>query len=349
MSFPTEEMVIDLIEGLLKRIFAVVGIDVPVPIRRMRYAEAMARFGIDRPDLRFGMEIRDVTERMAESGFRAFAEAAKTGGVVRGFVVEGGAGITRSQTDQWTEAAKKMGLPGILTFRKVDGEFAFQVKNALQPAELAGLAEGLAMRDGDLAVIAAGKPNVVAPALGTLRLDLARQYVEIPKDRYEFLWVTEFPLVEWGGDDGRWYSMHHPFTSPDPRDLERLESDPASVRARAYDVILNGTELGGGSIRIHDAAVQQRVFDLLGIGADEARTRFGFLLDALRMGAPPHGGLALGLDRLVMMMVGAPSIRDVIAFPKTASASDLMTDAPSPVDERQLRDLGLRLHSRSGS
>jgi aspartyl-tRNA synthetase len=349
MSFPTEDTIIGLIEGLLIKIFGVVGIQVPSPIPRMAYADAMARFGIDRPDLRFGLEIRDVTERMAASGFRAFAEASKAGGVVRGFVLPGGASITRSQTDQWTDAAKKMGLPGILTFRKLNGEFAFQVKNALTAAELESLAEGLQLGEGDLAVLAAGKAGVVAPALGSLRLDLARQYVEVPKDRHEFLWVTQFPLFEWGGDDGRWYSMHHPFTSPDPRDLALLGSDPGKVRARAYDVVLNGTELGGGSIRIHDAEVQQRVFELLGISPEEARSRFGFLLDALRMGAPSHGGIALGLDRLVMMMVGAASIRDVIAFPKTASASDLMTSAPSPVDEKQLRELGLRLAARPAS
>jgi aspartyl-tRNA synthetase len=341
MSFPSEEEIYELIEGLMARIFPVVGVEVATPLPRMPYAEAMARFGSDRPDLRFGLEIRDVTEAMRGTGFRAFAETAKSGGAVRGFVMPGGATITRSQTDLWGESMKKHGLPGLLTFRRQNGELQFQVKNVLQPGELEALAAGLGLEEGGLAVIAAGPAATVATALGTLRLDLARQYELIPEGRHEFLWVTEFPLFEWHADDGRWYSAHHPFTSPDPRDLERLESATGEVRARAYDVVLNGTELGGGSIRIHDSQVQERVFRVLGMPAEESRARFGFLLDALRFGAPPHGGLALGLDRTVMLMTGAASLREVIAFPKTASAADLMTEAPSAVDARQLRELGI--------
>jgi len=262
--------------------------------------------------------------------------------------VPGGASASRSRLDAWGAIAKKGGLPGLLTLKRADGELAFQVKS-LPAEEVEALASALGLADGDLALIAAGSAGVVAPALGSLRLELGRELELIPEGRWEFLWVTDFPLFEWNEDDGRYYALHHPFTSPDPRDLGQLERDPGEVRARAYDVVLNGTELGGGSIRIHDSALQERVFRLLGIGEEEARSRFGFLLDALRYGAPPHGGLALGLDRIVMLLAGASSLRDVIAFPKTASATDLMTDAPSSVDDRQLAELGFALRKRDGA
>ncbi|HEX2164063.1 MAG TPA: amino acid--tRNA ligase-related protein, partial [Thermoanaerobaculia bacterium] len=233
------------------------------------------------------------------------------------------------------------GPPGALTLRRTGGEVVFQVKNALTAAEAAGAAEALGLEEGGLALLAAGPAPTTAAALGALRLALAREYGLIPAGSHSFCWVTEFPLFEWDGGAGRWFSVNHPFTAPDPRDLDRLESDPGSVRARAYDVVMDGLELGGGSIRIHDAALQERVFGLLGIGPEEARSRFGFLLDALSFGAPPHGGIALGLDRIVMLMAGAGSLRDVIAFPKTTRASDLMMDAPSPVDAAQLGELRL--------
>jgi aspartyl-tRNA synthetase len=343
MSFATEEDVFELVEGLFARVFPLAGITPPERFRRLTYAEAVARYGSDRPDLRFELPIADLTARLGESGFRGFREAMAAGGVVRGFAVPGAAGASRKDVDGWAEAARRRGAAGVLTLRRKDGELAFQVKGALTADELAGAAAALGLEEGGLALLAAGPEKTVAAALGALRLDLAKTYGLVPENRYEFLWVTGFPLVEWNPDEKRWDSMHHPFTSPDPSDLPLLDSDPGAVRARAYDVVLNGTELGGGSIRIHDPRLQRRVFELLGIGAEEAQARFGFFLEALRYGAPPHGGIALGLDRLVMLLAGATSLREVIAFPKTALASDLMTAAPSEVDERQLKELGIQV------
>jgi aspartyl-tRNA synthetase len=355
MSFAAEEDVMALVEGLLARVFPLAGIVPPPSLPRLTHAAALARYGSDRPDLRFGLEIHDLSHLAADSGFRGFREAVAQGGVVRGFALPGAAspGIpvpadaSRKDVDGWAEIARRAGAAGVLTLRRRGGETSFQVKSALSAAETAALADALGLEEGGLALLAAGPAATTAAALGTLRLELARRYGLIPAGRHAFVWVTEFPLLEWSADEGRWTSTHHPFTSPDPRDLERLESDPGTVRSRAYDVVLNGMELGGGSIRIHDPEMQSRVFRLLGIDDAEARARFGFFLEALRYGAPPHGGIAFGLDRIVMVMAGAPSIRDVIAFPKTASASDLMTEAPSGVVERQLRELGIALAPRA--
>jgi len=347
MSFPTEEDVFELVEGLFARIFPLAGIEPPSAFPRLRYAEAMARYGSDKPDLRFGLPIIDLTDRLGDSGFRGFQVTVAAGGVVRGFVVPGAAGASRKQVDGWTEIARRCGAAGVLTLRRRDGEIVFQI-NALTQAELESAAEALALEEGDLAVLVAAPAGIAATALGTLRLELARAYKLIPEDKHAFLWITEFPLLEWDEGAGRWFSMHHPFTSPDPRDLDKLESDPGSVRARAYDVVLDGLELGGGSIRIHDSALQSRIFERLGISPEEAQARFGFFLEALRYGAPPHGGIAFGLDRIVMLMARGSSLRDVIAFPKTASATDLMTDAPSEVDEKQLRELGVAAFKEGG-
>jgi aspartyl-tRNA synthetase len=348
MSFPTEEDVYELIESLFARVFPLAGIEPPARFPRMTYAEAMARYGSDRPDLRFGLPIVDLSAILGESGFRGFRETVAAGGVVRGLAVPGAAEASRKEVDGWAETARRNGAAGVLTLRRKGGETVFQVKNALSEAELLGAAEALALEEGGLALLVAAAAPVAAAALGALRLEIARTYRLIPENEHAFLWVTEFPLFEWDEEAGRWFSTHHPFTSPDPRDLDKLESDPGAVRSRAYDVVLDGLELGGGSIRIHDPALQSRVFERLGIGAEEAQARFGFFLEALRYGAPPHGGIALGLDRIVMVLARGGSLRDVIAFPKTASATDLMTDAPSAVDEKQLRELGIAVAGGDG-
>jgi len=343
MSFVTEEDVIDTIESLFGRIFPLAGIEPPRRFQRLTWHEAMARYGSDRPDLRFGCEIHDLSERLGGSGFRAFAQTVADGGVVRAFRVPGAAGASRKDLDGFAEVARVHGAAGVLWMRNRDGAPEFQVKTALSADEVAGTAAALALGEGDLALFVAADERVAAAALGALRLELGRRYDLIPEGEHAFCWVTEFPLVEWNPDEERWDANHHPFTAPDPRDLERLEDDPGAVRSRAYDVVLDGLELGGGSIRIHDPEVQRRVFRLLGIEQEEAERRFGFFLEALRYGAPPHGGVALGLDRMIMLMAGAKSIRDVIAFPKTARATDLMCEAPSEVDPRQLDELALAI------
>jgi aspartyl-tRNA synthetase len=346
LSFPDQEEVYELVEGLFSRVFPLAGIEIETPFPRLTWAEAMARYGSDRPDLRFGLEITELSDLLTGSAFRGFSQTLADGGVVRAFALPGSTGAadaSRKQLDGWAETARRHGAMGVLALRRRDGEVQFQVKGVLSDEEEAALVERLQLEEGGIALIVAAQEPVACAALGALRLELARHYGLIPDGVYKFLWVTDFPLVEWDEGEDRWFSTHHPFTHPDPRDLEKLESDPGAVRSLAYDVVLNGMELGGGSIRIHRSDLQARVFALLGIDAEEAEQRFGFLLEALRYGAPPHGGIALGLDRLVMVLAGVSSIRDVIAFPKTTSATCLMTEAPSPVDPRQLGELGLSL------
>ena len=337
-SFMDEEFVYALIEGLFAEIFPLADIAVRTPFRRMSWKEAMDRFGIDRPDLRFAMELIDIACAAKEIEFEPFRAAE----AVRAIVVPGGASLSRKRIDELTEEAKKLGAAGLI-WVKFDAQRGSSIRKFLTDAAFDSLRSALRASENDLALIVAGPQLKVWDVLGQLRLKVAREQSMIPDERWEFLWVTNFPLFEWDEETKRFYARHHPFTSPAIEDLDKMESDPGAVLARAYDVVLNGIELGGGSIRINRPEIQQRMFRALGITEEEARQRFGFLLDAFRYGAPPHGGIALGVDRMVMMMARADSLRDVIAFPKTARAQDLMSEAPSPVDPKQLDELGIRL------
>jgi aspartyl-tRNA synthetase len=341
MSFARPDLVFHLIEPLMQTIFQEIERPVALPLRRMSYADAIARYGSDKPDLRFGLEIRDLSAIFEDSEFRVFKQIVADGGAIRGFAVTGGNKWTRSQIDVLVDQAKQMGFSGLIWVRP--GEPPSSSVKALTEGTLRGALERVGATPDDLLLMAGGKPDDISKLLGNLRLAIARKEGLAKPDAYEFLWVTEFPLLEYHEEDGRWYSMHHPFTSPLDEDVDKLETDPGRVRAKAYDLVLNGSEIGGGSIRIHDAALQSRIFKRLGISDDEAKMRFGFFLEALSYGTPPHGGIALGVDRIVAILCGESSIREVIAFPKTANAVDLMSGAPSPVDAKQLRELHIKI------
>jgi aspartyl-tRNA synthetase len=343
MAFARPEMVYSIIERMLQAVFLEIGQNIPTPFRRMTYAEAIAKYGSDKPDLRFGLEIQDVSSVWAEAEFNAFREAVASGGAVRALVVPGGARYARSELDALVEQAKALGGAGIIWARRTEaGALNTNVKAAGE-SELRRAMERARCAEGDLILLAAGAGDAASKLLGQFRVSIARKENLVPQGRHEFTWVTDFPLFDWNAGEGRWDSVNHPFTAPREEDLPLLEKEPGRVTAKAYDVILNGWELGGGSIRIHDAPTQAKVFRLLGLSDDAARQRFGFFLEALEYGTPPHGGIALGLDRLCALLAGESSIREVIAFPKTAAAVDLMSDAPSPVDDQQLRDLRLRV------
>jgi len=340
VSFARQETIYGLIEPLMREVFKEIGHTVSPPIRRMPYAEAIARYGSDKPDLRCGLEIHDLSDVFRHSEFRVFKQIIAEGGAVRGFVVPGGNKYTRSQLDVLVDQAKQMGFTGLIWVRP--GAPPLSSVKALSEAALKPALDLAGAGADDLLLMAAGPADSTSKLLGQLRLAIAKRENLLDPGRFEFLWVTDFPLLEYNEEDQRWYSMHHPFTSPLDDDLDKIESDPGAVRAKAYDLVLNGSEVGGGSIRIHDAALQARIFRRLGIDEEEAKLRFGFFLDALEYGTPPHGGIALGLDRLVAILAGEASIREVIAFPKTANALDLMAGAPSPVDAKQLRELHLK-------
>jgi aspartyl-tRNA synthetase len=343
VSFARPETIYGLIEPLMQDIFKVIGREVTLPIRRMSYAEAIARYGSDKPDLRCGLEIHDLSEVFRHSEFRVFKQIVGGGGIVRGFAVPGGNKYSRSQIDLLVDQAKQMGFTGLIWVRP--GSPPLSSVKALSEAALRPALDAAKVGADDLLLMAAGPADQTSKLLGQLRLAIAKKENLLDPDSYEFLWVTDFPLLEYNDDDRRWYAMHHPFTAPLDEDVDKLESDPAPVRAKAYDLVLNGSEIGGGSVRIHDAALQARIFQRLGISDEEAKLRFGFFLEALEYGTPPHGGIALGLDRIVAILAGESSIREVIAFPKTATAVDLMAGAPSPVDPKQLRELHLKIQN----
>jgi len=341
MSFPTEEDIFDTVEAFLGEAFAAAGITAARPFPRLAFREAMEKYGTDRPDLRYGLPLVDLSRAAAGTGFAPFDKALGGGGMVRGLRVPGGAAFSRKRLDELTEKAREHGAAGLLWMKRVGGEISSPAKKALSEAKLAEILAAGGVEDGDLLLVVADKEGAAFAALATLRAEAARELKLVDESRYAFCWVTEFPLLGRDEATGQWFPMNHPFTGPREEDLDRLELDPGSVRARAYDVVVNGWELGSGSIRIHRADLQERVFRVLGISAEEGRERFGFLLDALRYGAPPHGGIALGLDRICAIAAGATSLRDVIAFPKTTSGIDLMTKAPADVLPGQLAELGL--------
>ena len=345
MSFVDEEKVMNMAEGLMARVFKdVMGQDIPRPFPRMPYAEAMSRYGVDKPDTRFGLELHDITDIVRGSGFKLFA-AAK---LVKAMKVPGGESMTRKEIDAYTDFVKIYGAQGLAWIKIKADEWQSPIAKFLSDAERKGIAEALDLKVGDIVFFQAGEPDMVNAALGNLRVHLGNQLGLVPENTFNFLWVTDFPLFEYDDEEKRYVACHHPFTSPAPGHLELMRSDPAHTRARAYDMVLNGNEVGGGSIRIHSAEVQRRMFEALGFSPEQAEEQFGFLISALEQGAPPHGGLAFGLDRLVMLLAGAQSIRDVIAFPKTQKATCLMTQAPSEVSAKQLRELGLRLREKTG-
>ena len=346
ICFATEDLVFSTIEPLMERLMALIGKPAPRPFRRMPYAEAIGSYGSDKPDLRPGMEIKDISAPFVGSTFSVFKDAVASGGEVRGFVVKGGARYSRKELDELVELAKGQGASGLVWARNAAGAVQSSALKAAGEDTIRHALESAGAAEGDLLLLAAGAHEPTSKALGALRLHVARKENLLDPDRFEFLWVVDFPMFEWqageGGAPGRYEFMHHPFTAPLESDAPLLETDQGRARARAYDLVLNGSEIAGGSIRIHDQAIQRLIFRLLQISDEEARLRFGFFLDALEYGTPPHGGIALGLDRIVAILCGEPSIRDVIAFPKTAQAQDLMAGAPSTVDDKQLRELKLK-------
>lgn len=344
MSFVDIDDVLEIGEGFVKKVFQdVLHVDVPTPLPRMTYQEAMERFGSDKPDTRFGMEITDVSDLVKDSEFGVFQNAVENGGSVRAIVAKNAASVlTRKNIDKLVEYVRGIGAKGLAFVRWADETPSCSFSKFMKEGELEAILERLGCEKGDVALFVADKNSVTLPVLGALRLTVAKQLDIIPEG-YNFLWITEFPFFEWDEEQKTWVAMHHPFTMPMDECLEYMETDPGRVRAKAYDLVLNGTELSSGSIRITDPVLQQKMFEALGLSKKEIEAKFGFLVDAYQYGAPPHGGMGIGLDRLAMIMTGAESLRDVVAFPKVQNASELMSECPSTVDEQQLRELGIQL------
>ena len=345
LSFVDIDDVIDVNERLLKYVFKeAIGVDVQIPLPRMPWQEAMDRFGSDKPDTRFGMELVDVSDVVEGCGFGVFTGALENGGSVRGIHAEGQGAMPRKKIDKLVEFAKGCGAKGLAYLSiNEDGTYKSSFAKFMTEEELAALVSKMNGKPGDLLLFAADKNKIVWNVLGALRLQLGEELGLIDENQYNFLWVTEFPLLEWSDEENRFMAMHHPFTMPMEEDWDKIDSDPGAVRAKAYDIVLNGTELGGGSVRIHQDDIQEKMFEVLGFTKERAHEQFGFLLDAFSYGVPPHAGLAYGVDRMIMHMVHADSIRDVIAFPKVKDASDLMSEAPGTVDEKQLEELGIAI------
>ncbi|MGN8841309.1 aspartate--tRNA ligase [Niallia sp. HCP3S3_B10] len=344
-SFMSQEDIMSMMEKMMAKIMKEVkGIDVPLPMPRMPYDEAMSRYGSDKPDTRFEMELVDLSEIVKDSSFKVFASAVETGGQVKAINVKNaGSKYSRKDIDALTEFVKVYGAKGLAWLKVEEDGLKGPISKFISETEQKGLEQALSIEAGDLLLFVADKKNVVADALGALRLKLAKELDLIDQSKFNFLWVTDWPLFEYDEEEGRFYAAHHPFTMPQRTDLELLETNPKAVKAQAYDIVLNGYELGGGSLRIFEKDIQEKMFSLLGFTKEEAYTQFGFLLEAFEYGTPPHGGIAIGLDRLIMLLSGRTNLRDTIAFPKTASASCLMTNAPSEVSENQLTDLHLQL------
>lgn len=341
MSFIEEEDIENIVEGLMKKVFKdIKGIDIKTPFLRMKYSEAMERFGSDKPDMRFGMELNNVTELFKMSEFKVFSNAISDGGIISCIKVENEASnFSRKKIDELTEFVKQYKAKGLAFIKMENDEFTGGISKFLTDAEKEALKEKLSLNNNDLVFFASDKKEIVYASLGALRVLLGKELGLIKEDDYKFLWVVDFPVFEWSDEENRFVSCHHPFTMPKDEDVDKLLTDKANCHAKAYDIVLNGYEVGGGSIRIHKEDVQEKMFEALGFSKEEAYDKFGFLIEAFKYGTPPHGGLAIGLERLVMILTGTSNIRDVIAFPKTTSASDLMTDCPNYVDEKQLNEL----------